>query len=228
MRLCFISDTHGFHNELEVPPCDVLVHTGDWSLYGEWHEAVSFLDWFKSQEAVNKIYLNGNHEVYVTKQNLMPNLIEKYPDLTYLENSSVEIDGVKFYGSPYTPEFYPEHWVYQLKAKDAKALWALIPLDTDVLLSHGPPHGFRDNIITNPFKADYHAGCPDLTVRIKEVKPAIAAFGHIHPGYGIQKLANPAIPTLFVNAAVCNDAYRVVNKPHLIDLVDNVATVVDY
>ena len=54
-------------------------------------------------------------------------------NIRYLENESIEISGVKFYGSPYTPEFIGG---FQTRdSQDANAQWSKIPSDCDVLIS---------------------------------------------------------------------------------------------
>lgn len=60
--------------------------------------------------------------------------------LIYLEDQSVEINGVKIYGSPWQPLYHD--WAFQLeKGEQIKRMWDLIPPDVDVLLTHGPPTG---------------------------------------------------------------------------------------
>ena len=35
LRIACISDTHGRHRSITVPPCDVLIHAGDFTNVGE-------------------------------------------------------------------------------------------------------------------------------------------------------------------------------------------------
>lgn len=43
MKILHISDTHGFHHRLQnLPPADVLVHSGDFCMIGEQREAYDF------------------------------------------------------------------------------------------------------------------------------------------------------------------------------------------
>jgi len=59
---------------------------------------------------------------------------------TYLEDSSVTIEGYKIHGSPWTPEFCG--WAFMLEnEKDMLKKWKMIPDDTDILITHGPPYG---------------------------------------------------------------------------------------
>ena len=59
---------------------------------------------------------------------------------TYLEDSASIIEGYKVYGSPWQPEFCD--WAFNLeRGQPCRDKWKLIPDDTDVLITHGPPHG---------------------------------------------------------------------------------------
>jgi Icc-related predicted phosphoesterase len=48
----------------------------------------------------------------------------------------------------------------------------------------------------------------------KRVKPKLHVFGHIHEGYGSWS----SDVTTFINAAICDDSYRPVNKPFIFDI----------
>src|SRR5688572_14182989 len=125
MRIVHISDTHGykFHQHVRVPECDVLVHTGDLGWYKTTiGELTEFLIWFEAQPAKVKIFIAGNHDVLLDKkwvmnrQSYVDKLIwdQMYKDariliplykIKYLENTEYVYEGVKFWGSPYSPTF---------------------------------------------------------------------------------------------------------------------------
>jgi Icc-related predicted phosphoesterase len=130
--------------------------------------------------------------------------------ITYLEDSGVEIDGVKFYGSPHQPWFHS--WAFNLprNGKELRHYWGLIPDDTDVLITHGPPWGILDR----PFGQQDHVGCEVLRRRVEEIRPKVHAFGHIHGSYGQQQLGK----TLFVNASLCSETYSPTNPPIVVDV----------
>jgi len=91
---------------------------------------------------------------------------------------TVEIEGVRFWGSPWQPWFFD--WAFNLeRGEEIRAKWELIPDDTEVLITHGPPQGHGD--MTSRGEG---AGCADLLARIRQVKPRYHLFGHIHEGYG--------------------------------------------
>jgi len=97
----------------------------------------------------------------------------------YLENSGVEIDGVKFWGSPWQPEFF--NWAFNLpRGRRLAEIWALIPDDTEVLITHTPPYGILDRVDSGE-----HVGCEDLRRALQRVKPKVHVFGHIHEDRGV-------------------------------------------
>jgi hypothetical protein len=54
-----------------------------------------------------------------------------------LINEGTEIEGLRIWGSPVTPSYGGAFGLSS--AKDRQRLYAQIPLDIDVLVSHGPP-----------------------------------------------------------------------------------------
>ena len=69
MKVGIISDTHGYHNELKLPPVDILFHAGDFTSSDHIElnkkETLEFLNWFSNQDAKYKIFIAGNHEFYL-------------------------------------------------------------------------------------------------------------------------------------------------------------------
>ena len=213
MRLVCISDTHTLHSEIDIPDGDVLIHAGDFCSYGQIEEYPSFNTWLNGLPHKHKILIAGNHDKFVEKYpNIMTYKTERN-NFVYLQDQSHTIDGIKFYGSPWQPEFY--NWAFNLPRNGAElqAKWDNIPSDTDVLITHGPPHGILD-LAPKPNGGTEHVGCELLRKRVMEVKPKFHIFGHIHEGYGTEEHDG----TTFINACTCDGNYRPVNKPIIIDL----------
>lgn len=157
----------------------------------------------------HKLIIAGNHEVKWQSPTFRNQLLSQYKTLTYLHETGVEINGVKFWGSPYQPEFC--NWAFNVpRGERLAAHWAKIPEDTDVLITHGPPYGFGD---TN--KQDFRFGDDDLLTRVLQIKPDIHCYGHAHHGYGQYFFEG----IHFINAASLNEDYHVQNPPVVVDYV---------
>lgn len=138
-------------------------------------------------------------------------LINQFPNLVYLEDESwnyYDIDtdqSLLVYGSPWQPEFY--NWAFNLPREGPElwAKWDQIPNDTDILITHGPPHGHLDA----PGGRHIHVGCELLRDRVEALRPKIHVFGHIHGGAGYYFNGH----THFINASVLDERYTYANLP---------------
>ena len=202
MKLVLISDTHGKHRRFDIPDGDVLIHAGDIMTSGyDVLEIQDFNAWLGGLPHPNKIIIAGNHDWLFERSSKTRDLIT---NAVYLEDSGIEINGLKFWGSPVQPEFY--NWAFNRKrGEEIQKHWDKIPEGTDVLITHGPPAGFRDWV-----KAGRESlGCRNLRDTIKKIKPRLNVFGHIHGGYGVDNDGT----TFYVNASLLNEAYQPTNKP---------------
>jgi Icc-related predicted phosphoesterase len=209
MKIVMLSDTHGEHRKVKVPDGDLLIHAGDSMTDGmNPRELEDLNDWFGTLPHPNKILIAGNHDFLFEKVDITRGLIT---NATYLQDEYVHVDGLKIYGSPWQPEFF--NWAFNLPRGAAlKQKWDMIPSNTDILVTHGPPFGYQDTV--KHWKGPEHAGCKDLLDRVKEVKPIIHVFGHIHSGAGYTQDGS----TTYVNAAVVDERYRVRHNPTVITL----------
>ncbi|MFN6945385.1 MAG: metallophosphoesterase family protein, partial [Cytophagaceae bacterium] len=206
-----ISDTHTYHHKMpEIPYGDVLIHAGDISYKGQVEEVENFLSWFNALPHPNKIFIAGNHDfLFEDHPSVAKKLLDKLPDIIYLENSETVINGIKFYGSPATPWFYD--WAFNYHRGDAiKEIWKTIPDDTNVLITHGPVYGILDTI----YKDKSKVGCKDLLHRIGQLKKlSLHVCGHIHEAYGSTKVNG----VNFINSSICNLQYKPINKPIVVE-----------
>jgi predicted phosphohydrolase len=211
----------------ELPEGDILIHAGDCTNVGRESDVSGFIDWFKNIQGFKyKIFIAGNHDLCFENE---PSWLNHYinPDsliesnITYLEDESIEIIDeefsrpIKIYGSPWQPEFF--NWAFNLprNGEVLKSRWDDIPNDTDILITHGPPHGIRDFVVDR--SGTLQVGCELLRERVNTLKPLLHAFGHIHGAYGAAYISE----TVFVNASICNERYEPINKPLVFDLIES-------
>jgi len=114
-------------------------------------------------------------------------------------------------GSPITPWF--NNWAFNReRGAEIKLHWDLIPIETDILITHGPPFGIVDETVYSK-----RTGCEELLLNVYQVKPRLHVFGHIHKDYGQYTNGD----TTFVNASVLDDHYQLVYHPVVINLDEN-------
>lgn len=210
MQICCISDTHERHTEVEIPPCDLLLHAGDITGIGSPQALMKFNSWCQSlvdKQIVRKIIcIAGNHDFLFERDPEQARSLLTAP--AYLQDSGVEWEGHHFWGTPWQPWFYD--WAFNLRTEEElDQKFQLIPSDTDVLLSHGPPHGILDRTTHGD-----SVGSTALLRRIKEITPKLVVFGHIHEAYG--KYEEDQIT--YVNASICDVHYRAANEPFLFQI----------
>jgi len=232
VRFVCISDTHSQHHRIlpsDLPPGDVLLHAGDFTQTGELDEVESFGDWLEGLPYAHKVVIAGNHEVtfhtphYENHQvwsqlhsvqhdslKCRAAITDNRPGVTYLEDSTADICGVKIYGSPWQPKFC-EGWGYNLaRGSECRMKWDAIPADTHILLTHTPPVGYGDRT-----SGGRHVGCVDLLQCVQQrVRPLLNVFGHIHSDYGITRDHH----TTYVNASTCDMKYAPSRRPIVFDV----------
>ncbi|KAF9108508.1 hypothetical protein BGX27_008326 [Mortierella sp. AM989] len=131
--------------------------------------------------------------------------------------------GYKIWGSPWQPEFF--NWAFNEERGKLHKIWELIPTDTNILITHGPPKYYGDIV---PENNNINAGCMELLQRMNSVRPLYHIFGHIHQGYGVSQINWPPVttandkqailPTVCINASTCTVKYRPTNMPIIVDL----------
>lgn len=206
MKVVIISDTHGRHEELGILRGDVLIHCGDVCLGFESFESeLDAIDqWFSKQQFSAILCIGGNHD-----RPMQQRAVQKQPvfkNAIYLQDEALEYGGFKFYGTPWVPDLYG--WAYYQEEEILAKKWEQIPSDTDILITHTPPHQILDR---SRYSAR-HLGCFHLGERVEAVQPRVHCFGHIHASYG-QKKRNG---TTFINASIVSSGGM--NLPITVDL----------
>ncbi len=213
LKIVCISDTHNCNGQISVPDGDFLIHSGDATTTGTVDEIVLFNNWFVSLPHKYKIFVAGNHDwLFETNNRFARNLFDK--SIIYLQDSSVEIEGLKIYGSPFQPRFFD--WAFNLmRGAELAEKWKLIPDDIDILITHGPPNGILDEVPRRDFIEN--AGCEELRKRVEQLRLKnlkLHVFGHIHCGYGTTE----KFGVKFVNASTCDESYEPTNPPIVVEV----------
>jgi Icc-related predicted phosphoesterase len=211
--LVLISDTHTKHLEIDDQlkqiyndhPDSIIVHAGDISYRGRKWEVEEFLQWYSSLPFKNKIMIAGNHDfLFEESPAVADEMLEKEGQgIIYLNDSGVELDGLKFWGSPVTPWFH--NWAFNRIGDKINEHWDLIPNDINVLITHGPPY-----LTLDATKSGLRVGCPRLSNKIKDLTDLkVHVFGHIHEASGIDEKDG----VTYVNASTLDLYYEVKNSP---------------
>ena len=211
MKICCISDMHGFHQKMKpLPKADILLVCGDFTRIGRIEEITSFNYWLEQQKHKFSSILicAGNHDLLFEQEpSFARSLLNR--DFIYLQDEEIIIDGIKFYASPYTSRF--RDWAFQLDrmSEETKIHWNKIPDDVSVLITHGPPFRILDQTEDGCF------GCELLMERVRNLQNLkLHVFGHLHGSYGVYPEDNP----IFVNCSICDEKYNPVNLPIVIDI----------
>lgn len=207
-RVCIvcISDTH--NRQPDLPPGDLLIHSGDLTENGSFDEIQTQLTWLSPQPYQHIVVVPGNHDVLLDEE-----FLDKYPerrygqtktrhdldwgDIHYLQDSSLTLNftidqdphqnessnprskQLTIYGSPWTPQYTISAFQYP---QDEDIWTRKIPSNSDIVITHGPP---RLHLDTPGLR---HVGCPYLAQEIFRVRPRLHVFGHIHASYGRESL----------------------------------------
>jgi predicted phosphodiesterase len=209
VSITHISDTHEQHDALSLAPGDILVCTGDITYHGEPFQIQRFGVWMAEQPFKHKVLVAGNHDLLFEKNKAKA--IELLPSsIIYLQNSSVELEGLHIHGAPHQPWFYD--WAFNVnRGRDIQVYWDMIPDETNVLLTHGPPAGIGD--MTPRGEA---VGCANLADTIDQRLKNLMfhGFGHIHHGHGLYRRHG----VIYSNGSICNERYKPVNPPQVVEL----------
>lgn len=194
IRIVSISDTHNKHRKLTMPPGDILIHSGDFTNRGYLSAIREFDSWLGELPYQDKIVVAGNHDTAMD-----PNMWANNPNINDLKeanhvdareiiknakvlvNETVEVRGIKIFGSPYTLDpFKLDWWAY--KADNETQMEALVEMPSncvDIVVTHSPPFGVGD-LTSNGTPA----GSKAVLNKVVACNPALHVFGHIHEAAG--------------------------------------------
>ena len=142
-------------------------------------------------------------------------LAELKKHCTYLEDGMVEVEGLRIFGSPRSPEFMG--WAFPVFADDVR-YWdhsihkACGTEPVDVVMTHGPVTGHGSKTTSGAEAGD------DILLQTLKTKyiPALSISGHIHEGYGCTQ--DEETGTVFANVASLDCFYQPTNRVIVIEM----------
>jgi len=219
-----ISDMHGELPDPDtIPECDVFIIAGDSCPWQDYHDVITqsvwlnnvFKPWINEGVNASKIILIGGNHDFVMQDRDFKDWAVRNLWCDYLEDKRIDYKGVTFYGTPWVPRL--KNWAFYGTEDKLTNTFALIPDDTDVLISHGPPLGVNDAIAKSIFGE--HAGSEELALQFQSRERngyaiPVNIHGHIHEGYGFTEKWG----TKFYNVSAKNRDYESVNELVKIEL----------
>ncbi|KAM0325476.1 hypothetical protein ACHAQA_007463 [Verticillium albo-atrum] len=189
LRVVCISDTHDLLPADPLPAGDLLIHAGDLSTPGTAAALQAQIDFLAAQPHTHKVLVAGNHDAYFdpSARSLADRTFRAKLDLKgihYLQHDALTLTfpsrgarRLHLYGAPDIPRCGPADFAFQYDP--ASPPWAgAVPADTDILITHTPPHAHLDLLL----------GCPALLPELWRVRPRLHVFGHVHFGHGREAL----------------------------------------
>lgn len=226
MKIVTTSDWHG--TIPEIPECDLLLISGDVCPVQS-HERKFQANWLRGvfrpaleeieARGTEVVWTGGNHDFVLAESE---KIVRELPG-TFLNNTdTVTKGGLKVWGSPMSPTF--GNWAFMRDDRGLAEEWAKIPEDVDILMVHGPMHGYGDivpsyawNMKRGEWEVVEHVGSITLLNRLTYgnfPRLSLFVFGHIHEGYGqgvVERITGN--PVVWINASHMNATYHPVNAP---------------
>src|SRR5688572_28535904 len=230
MRLVLTSDFHG--SLPEIPECDLLIIAGDicpdyLRAYRRGTEAREhkgapeqmrwlekrFISWAGLLQGVENIVVTpGNHDfVFQSAEPRVRDLLETN-DIIYLRDEAYNFQGIHLYGTPWVPNL--PFWAFYGDERKLQTVFERVPLDCDILITHGPPKGYGDLTDDNVYGPGEHVGSWDCRAAIERARPNHVVCGHIHEAYGQYRAGHSQIYNVSHNTV----RYDPINPPVVIDL----------
>ncbi|MBM3192153.1 MAG: hypothetical protein FJZ63_05855 [Chlamydiae bacterium] len=211
--MCHVIATADLHGRLpSIQACDLLLLAGDICPSGSLQQQRGWLDtsfrkWLEEIPAQEVVTVAGNCDYLFEKA---PELVPKNLRMHYLENTVLPVRGLVLFGCPWQ---LPFHGVFNKKEKELEALYAKIPQEVDIVISHGPPFGILDQV--KYFSEELgeevllHTGSLALRKRLLQLHPQLMVFGHIHGAQGQVDLEG----RLCANVALIDEDGDITQKP---------------
>jgi Icc-related predicted phosphoesterase len=205
ITLCLFSDTHSLHRDLDMPLASAYLCGGDFTMFSKPTSSIVDFNAWLGELGAPVILIPGNHESFLEEDPSKRSLLS---NATVLIGQSVDVLGLKVWGSPVTPLHGGAFAMSN--SSDRRRLYASIPDDTDIFITHTPAYGILDS----PPQSNYNAGCMELLEAVQRVQPILHVSGHIHGAYGTEEVDG----TLYANAALLGPGGGIDHPPLLIRL----------
>jgi Icc-related predicted phosphoesterase len=235
MNIVSISDIHQYFPR-DLPQGDVLTVSGDicfaarTDYEAQYHHIKLFIMWCETllddKRYKDIVFVAGNHDgvfqqMMVKNQPIREIAFRKElpAHIHYLRDSMAEIDGVKFYGTPWTTEFCS--WAFNASEGELDVThYSKIPEGVDVLLTHGPVYGKNDRL-GNPYNrwGPEKLGSKALLKHCLRAKPSWVIFGHIHSGNHVpEEIVHENIVVKTVNVSIVDEQYHPHYDPFMFEI----------
>lgn len=242
-KLSLFSDTHNKHKKwfenitllnqrtaIDFLSADFLIFAGDMTEMGTKSEVKRFFDWLDNLPTIaHKIVVAGNHDTFFDiitedvygknwEQEEIQNLLNSYPNIYYLQDNFIEIEGLKIWGSPWSLPF--KNWGFMANEHLMKRVLSKIPEGTHVIITHGPAFNKLD--ISTPKQRAYdgkiHLGSQEVRNAVERIKPKLHVSGHVHSNYGIWPGIEIPGEIIYVNPSSVNEDYEPLNPPMIVEI----------
>lgn len=179
MKAICLSDSHNLHRKIIVPDGDFFIFAGDATDLGTYDELADFFKWVRDLPHRHKVIIAGNHDAMLQDHAYK---FTKFLDANtvYLDGDAEEVGGYNVFGSPRVLRTAAQAFSRPVGTSNREH-YRHIPADTQILITHQPPHGILDK----PGDKDIHLGCMDLRHKVNQLKSLkVSIFGHIHSSHG--------------------------------------------
>lgn len=243
LKCVAISDLHGYLPK-DLPEGDVLCICGDIVPLDYQRDLVMSVAWFcldfnkwaNSLPYKKVIFIAGNHDFFLEEigpkhgksasavmKKLLPGVHKGASKLVYLCDNSVEIEGKRFYGTPWIGDL--SNWAFYKPeestdtCKGLKDTFANIPKKCDVILTHMPPRymGLGEVIQGGNFNTGSDYGSQvlaDATVGTEKQFQYLLC-GHVHSGCHMPVCSNGR---KLVNVSIKDENYKVNYEPFVFEV----------
>lgn len=204
LRVIIVSDTHLRHDTIgSLPIGDIFIHSGDIFMTNRMLTTTrsiqilqEFNDWLSTIPCSHKVVICGNHDKVIEDIG-MEQVSKILSNGIYLQNSFIEVDGIKIWGTPLSSgrsgnsafqsrEFHQETMTI---------IENIIGNEIDILVTHGP---------------NYHLA--------EKLQPQLLyVWGHAHGAHGLRHTKELSCPS--VNASIMDTKYNPSQVPVVIDII---------